>query len=121
MRGTGVLLAVIVAATLGLGCGELLAAAKAPVVATSMTSRPDLAQLQSAAWEWLTATLTSTPFIVGLFVGIFLAEAGRFTLRWLLRLVGIAAHSVSFVVRYRLLAVGLSACIYYVTAYHVMA
>lgn len=121
MRGAGIVAAIVVAAAFGLDAGDLLAQARTPVVVTSMTARPDVAQLQSAAWEWITATITSTPFIVGIVLGVALAEAARFVLRWVMRGVGIAAISVRFVIHHRLLAAGLALCIYYVAAYHVMA
>lgn len=85
-----------------------------------MSARPDIGQLQAAAWEWITGTATSTPFLVGLGVGVALAEGSRFLLRWLMRAVGFATSAFNLVVRYRLVAAALAAGIYYVAAFHVL-
>ena len=121
MRGAGVLSAVVVVAAVALGAGELLAKVQTPVVVQSMTVRPDLVQLQSATWEWLRTTATSTPFIAGTVLGVIFGEVGRFLLRWLARAIGLASSLVGLVMRYRLIVVGALAAIYYVVTYHVLA
>lgn len=113
--------AVVLAVALCLDAGDLLAKAQTPIVIHSMTARPDLIQWQIAAWDWLRASVTSPSFLVGAGLGVLLAEVGRFALRWAMRALGLATAAVTFVVRYRLLAAGIAAAIYYVAAYHVMA
>lgn len=120
MRGAGVIAALVVAAAVCAGAGDLLAQGKAPVAVHSMTVRPDLMQLQAAAWEWMRASVTSSTFIAGTVIGVLCAEAGRFLVRWIVRAMGFAAGIVNLVVRYRLVVAGAAAAIYYVVAYHLI-
>ena len=122
MRTAGVLAAVIAVVALGLvpEAGEVLAKAQAPAVATGMNPRPDLAQLQSATWEWLRTSATSGLFISGLGAGVILGEAARFLVRWTVRALGLAAGLVNLVVRYRLLLASVIAAGYYIVAFRVL-
>lgn len=121
MRGAVTLAAVVLVVTLGLDSGELLAQAHRTAIVTSMSASPDPAQLKSAAITWLEVTVSSTPFIIGTVTGILIAEATRFSLKWLLRAFGAASSAVGFVVRYRLIATALACGIYYIVTNHVMA
>lgn len=71
----------------------------------SMSAGIDPAQLQSAAWAWLVNTATSTEFLVGIAVGLFFAEAFRFTWRAVFKLIGGVAQAANFVVQHRLTVV----------------
>ena len=103
----------VVAAVLGLGAGELLAKAQTPVVIHSMTVRPDFLQMQSVAWEWLRASVTSTPFLVGTALGVVFAEIGRFALRWLVRTLAFLNGTFQLVLRFRLILASVVATITY--------
>ncbi len=120
MRGAGVFAAVIVAVVMCAGAGDLLAQVKGPVTVHSMAVRPDVVQLQSAAWEWFRASVTSSTFIAGTVIGVVLAELGRFLLHWFVRAMGFAAGVVSLVVQYRLIVAGVVAAACYVVLYHPM-
>ena len=119
MRGTSIIIiAVIVTVALGLGCGEVLAKAHhVPTMSPGANPRGDLAQFQAQAIEWLQLTVISTPFIVGTVAGVIVAEVGRFLLRWGMRFFGVAALSVGFVIRHRLLTAGLGAGLYYLVVF----
>lgn len=119
MRSSAALMVVVAALALCLGAPELFAQSK-PVFVPSMNARPDMGQLQAAAWDWITSTVSSTPFLVGLGVGVVLAEATRFLLRWLLRAVGFTTSAFNLVVRYRLVAVAILGAVYYVAVHHVL-
>lgn len=121
MRGAGFFSVLIAAVALGLGSSELLAETKPLAVVPSMLARPEVVQLKSAAWDWVRSTATSTPFLIGTAVGILVAEAAHFVLRWLGRTVGFVAFAVNFFVRHRLITASAIAAICYVTAYHVTA
>ena len=120
MRRARIVTALVVAAALGLGAGELLAKAQTPFVVHSMTARPDLVQLQAATWEWLRASVTTSTFIAGTVVGVIFAQIGRFLVRWLARAAGLATGMVRLIVHYRLIVVAAISAIYYAVAYHVI-
>lgn len=117
MRAAAILIALLVAASLGLGVGELLANSQTPVVITSMSSRPDLAQLQAAAWDWLSATVTAREFIYGAVAGVVLAECGRYLLFLLARTFSFVAALVALLIHYRLAAAAAAIALYYAAAY----
>ena len=117
MRGAGIVSAVLVAVALGLDAGDLLAKSQTPVVIHSMTVRPDLIHWQVAAWDWLRASVTSTPFLVGTALGVVFAEVGRFVLRWAMRALGFLTGTIQLVIRYRLILASVAATITYTTVH----
>lgn len=120
MRGAVRLTVILAAVAVCLGAPELLAQSK-PAMVPSMAARPDIGQLQAAAWEWVTGTITSPQFLIGLGCGIVLAEGSRFLLRWLLRAIGFAASAYNLIVRYRLIAVAIVGAVYYVGIFHLLS
>ena len=118
MRGTAIIFAVIVTVSLGLGCGEALATVhQIPTMLPGKAPRADFAQFQAQAIDWLWQTVKSTEFIVGTLVGVIVAVVGRFLMRWGLKFFGVAALSLGFVIRHRLLTAGLGAGLYYVAVF----
>lgn len=117
MRRAGVLIAVMVAASFALGCGELMAKTQPTAVVSGMTDRPDIAQLQAAALDWLQATVTSSQFVFGVIVGLVFAEGGRFMLRWLGKTLAAVVNVGRLVAHYRLMTAGALAAAYYVAVY----
>ena len=110
----------MLACVLGLA-GEALARAGSPHVVSSMSPGADTAQLQSAALEWIRATTSSSQFIVGLVLGVVLAEAGRFLWHWIMRGLHGGLAATRFVVQHRLIAVVAAIAGYYVIARFVLA
>ncbi len=113
MRSAGTVAVVVAFVALGLGDGELLAQAHKPAVASSMSTRTDLAEVQALAWDWLRANATATPFIVGLVLGVVLAEVGRFILRWLMRTLAFLNGTFQLVLRHRLVLASVAALVAY--------
>lgn len=120
MRGAAAYRTLIVACILGVA-GEALARAGAPHVASSMSPGADLGQLQSAALEWIRATASSSQFIVGLVLGVALAEGGRFLWHWIWRGLQGAMAATRFVIHHRLIALVAGIASYYVVARYVLA
>ena len=82
-----------------------------------MVARPDLAQFQAAALEWLRATITSGQFIFGAALGVAMAEGGRFVWRWSMRILGFVCAVLGLLLRHRLIAAGCTAVAGYVVYY----
>lgn len=118
MRRAFAIVSIIVAAALAAGTGETWAQQMATT--TTVVDRPDFAQLQASALDWLRATASSTQFVLGATVGIALTEAGRFLWRWSMRTFGVAQNAVRFVMHHRLIAVAIVAGSYYLVAHRTM-
>ncbi len=116
MRRACAVIAVLIALVLAAGVDDAFAQHMAP---STMVARPDLAQFQAAALEWLRATLTSGQFIFGAALGVALAEGGRFTWRWSMRTFGFVCAVLGLILRHRLIAAGGTAAVCYVLYYTV--
>lgn len=110
---------VLIAAAFAVGAGEVWA--QQMVTTTSAVARPDFAELQTMALEWLRTTVTSSQFICGAILGAAITEAGRFVWRWSMRTFGVAQTAARFVINHRLVAVAVIAASYYLVAHRIMA
>lgn len=109
MWGVGKLAVVLAVVAVGC-CGDVAwATTTMPIIATSVSARPDYAEVQAMLVDWLRLTLTSPQFLVGITVGVVAAEAFRFCLRWLMRTLAFVNGTAQFVIRYRLMVCALLA------------
>ncbi len=114
MRRACAVIAVLIAVALSAGVDDAFAQHMAT---STMVARPDLAQFQAAALEWLRATITSGQFIFGAALGVVLAESGRFVWRWSMRTLGIVCAVLGLILRHRLIAAGATVAVGYVVYY----
>lgn len=84
---------------------------------TTMAARPDFAEIQASAIEWLRETITSAQFVCGVILGVALAEGWRFIWRGAMRTFSIAHTTIGFVMHHRLIAAGIAAAIGYGVVY----
>lgn len=104
MRGVGILSIFVAALAVCLGCDDAWAR-QGVHVAQSVSVGTVSDPLDSAVWAWILATSVSPQFLVGVALGVAIAEAGRFLWRSLCRLLGGAAHIINFLVQHRLMVV----------------
>jgi hypothetical protein len=108
MRGAGVLVAVVLAMSVGSGCGEALANGQ---------GAREWPALQSAMLEWVRLSAGSPQFIFGTLLGLACAEVAHLVWRLVWKLSRVIAIVVEFVLRYGLVAAGLGAGLYYGSVY----
>ena len=114
MRRACAFAAVMIAVALAAGVDD---ASAQRMATTTMVARPDLAQLQAAALEWLRVTITSGQFMFGAALGVAIAEGGRFVWRWSMRTLGFVSAVLGMLMRHRLIAAGCTAVAGYVVYY----
>jgi hypothetical protein len=119
MRRARAIAPLMLAAALAVGVGE--AWAQQMATTTTVVARPDFGQIEAMTLEWFRETLTSPQFILGVALGVTLAECGRLLWRWSMRTFGAAQTTVRFILNHRLIAVAVLAAGYYVVAYRVVA